>query len=421
MLDLKYVLDNMGQVSVMLKNRGMSVSLDELSQLNEERKKLQKEYDGLKALQNQKSDEIAKLKKEGKEVKPVIAEMHAVAARVKDICPRQSEIEEKIKNILLTIPNRPHASVPVGADTQANAVVKLWGKPRVFDFAPKDHGEIGENLGLLDTARAAKLAGSRFAILRGGLAKLERALIHFMLEKHTQKGYEEILPPYLVNDKALLGTGQLPKFEADMFKTTSGHYLISTAEIPLTNFFQLEVLEEKNLPYNFCAVTPCFRSEAGSYGKDVMGLIRQHQFNKVELVKISKPETSYDELEKLTCDAEHILEVLDLPYRRVVLCTGDLGFAAAKTYDLEVWLPSQGQYREISSCSNCEDFQARRMNTRYKGADGKLRLVHTLNGSGLAVGRTLIAILENYQQGDGSVAIPKALQSFMGSEVLRPR
>lgn len=422
MLDLKYVLDNLVEVSAMMENRGLEeAALAGLTTLNNERKRLQKEFDDLRSQQNQKSNTIAQLKKEGKDAKDVIADMHAVAAKVKEIGPKQTEIEERLKDILLTVPNRPHSSVPVGPDVQANIVVKEWGKKRSFDFTPKEHGEIGERLGLLDTARAAKLSGSRFAILRGGLAKLERALIRFMLETHTRKGYEEILPPYLVNDKALLGTGQLPKFAADMFKTTSGLSLISTAEIPLTNFFQGEILEEKKLPYYFCAHTPCFRSEAGSYGKDIKGLIRQHQFNKVELVKITTAATSYAELETMTGDAEAILEGLDLPYRRVILSTGDMGFAAAKTFDLEVWLPGQGQFREISSCSNCEDFQARRMNTRYKAGDGKIHFVHTLNGSGLAVGRTLIAILENYQQKDGSVLIPKLLQDEMGGQVLTPR
>jgi len=418
MLDLKYVLNNLDEVKSKLASRGGGVSLDGLEALNEERKDLQKEFDELRSQQNQKSKEIGVLKKEGKDASSVIEEMHSVAARVKELGPKQTEIEGKISSILLTVPNLPHESVPAGEDESANKLVSEWGTKREFSFKPKEHFELGENLGMLDFERAAKLTGARFALYRGGLAKLERALINFMLEEQTNKGYEEVMPPYMVNAQTLTGTGQLPKFEEDLFKTDMGYYLIPTAEVPVTNIFNGETVDEKKLPFKFCAYTPCFRSEAGSHGKDTKGLIRQHQFNKVELVKITSPETSHAELESLTKDAESILEKLELPYRRMLLCSGDMGFGAVKTFDLEVWLPGQNSYREISSCSNCEDFQARRMKTRFKGSDGKMHFVHTLNGSGLAVGRTLIAVLENYQNEDGSIGIPKVLQEFMGCEKL---
>ncbi len=386
--------------------------------LDTRRKELQHEYDTLRAKQNQASKEIQELKKSGKDTSTIIAEMGKVASRLKEIQAERNEVEEKLKSSQLDIPNKRHPSVPVGKSSEDNRVERIFGKKPEFDFKPQDHVALGEKLGILDFERAAKIAGSRFAVYKGAAAKLERALINFMLDLHTQEnGYTEILPPFMVNEKALIGTGQLPKFEEDMFKTTAGYYLISTAEIPLTNLFQNEILKEEELPISLVAYTPCFRAEAGSYGKDVKGLIRQHQFNKVELVKFSHPEKSYEALEKLTNDAEKVLQKLGLHYRVVTLCSGDIGFAAAKTYDLEVWLPGQNAFREISSCSNCEDFQARRAGIRFKPkAGGKPQFVHTLNGSGLAVGRTLIAILEQFQQKEGGIAIPKILQSYFGGD-----
>jgi len=419
MLDIKFVLNNMDQVEEALKTRGMEMSLQGLVALNEERKEFQKKFDDMRALQNQKSKEIADLKKQKKDAQKIIDEMQEVARRLKGVGVKQAEVEKKIEDILLTVPNIPHESVPVGKSEEDNTLVREWGDKKEFAYKPKEHWELGENLGMLDFERAAKIAGSRFALYRGALAKLERALIHFMLEIHTKEhGYEEVIPPFLVNADSLTGTGQLPKFEEDLFKTTMGYYLIPTAEVPVTNIYRGENVKAEDLPIKFCSFTPCFRSEAGSYGKDVKGLIRLHQFNKVELVKLTSPETSYDELDALTADAEKILQLLGLPYRTMILCTGDMGFGAAKTYDIEVWLPGQNRYREISSCSNCEGFQARRMKTRFKGQDGKLQYVHTLNGSGLAVGRTLIAIMENYQQEDGTIVVPEVLRNFMGMDVI---
>jgi seryl-tRNA synthetase len=420
MLDLKWVLNNIDDVKSYIKIRNADLPLDNIIQLNEDRKLLQQKFDELRALQNQKSKEISLLKKEKKDAQSVIDEMQSVAVAVKDVGAKQSEIETQLKDILLTFPNVPHVDVPVGESEDDNQEVLQWGDKPSFNFTPKEHWDLGEKLGLLDFERAAKLAGSRFAIYRGKLAKLERVLINFMLDVQTNEHhYEEVMTPYLVNSDSLMGTGQLPKFEEDLFKTTMGYYLIPTAEVPVTNIYRGETLKEEELPKKFCSYTPCFRSEAGSYGKDVKGLIRQHQFNKVELVTFCTAENSASELESLTQNAERILQLLNLSYRKVVLCTGDMGFSAAKTYDLEVWLPGQNQYREISSCSNCTDFQARRMNTRYKPKEGKPQLVHTLNGSGLAVGRTLIAILENYQQEDGSIRIPDVLQEAMGCSMIK--
>ncbi|MCP5464967.1 MAG: serine--tRNA ligase [Deltaproteobacteria bacterium] len=420
MLDIKWVLENQDHAKKAFEQRGSAVSVDELIRVNDERKELQLQFDELRAEQKSKSKLIGQYKKEGKDAQPILDEVNQIADKVKELNHKQSEAENTLKSLLHQIPNIPHESVPVGSDESANVVARSWGQKREFAFKAKEHWELGEDLGLLDFERAAKLAGSRFAIYRGALAKLERALIQFMLRVQTEEnGYEELMTPYLVNADTLTGTGQLPKFEEDLFKTTSGYYLIPTAEVPVTNFYRDEVVNEKELPYSFCAYTPCFRSEAGSYGKDIKGLIRQHQFNKVELVKITKQEESYAALEKLTNDAESILQKLNLPYRVMTLCTGDMGFGAAKTYDIEVWLPGQNQYREISSCSNCEAFQGRRMNTRYKDSNGKMQFVHTLNGSGLAVGRTLIAVLENYQQEDGSILVPEALQHSMGCEVIK--
>ncbi|MBU0504602.1 MAG: serine--tRNA ligase [bacterium] len=419
MLDIKWVLNNIDDVKDYITKRNADLPLDQILQFNDDRKKLQQEFDELRALQNQKSKEISLLKKEKKDAQFVIDEMQSVAVAVKEVGAKQSEIENQLKDILLTFPNVPHQSVPIGKSEADNQEVLQWGDKPFFSFKPKEHWELGENLGLLDFERAAKLAGSRFAIYRGALAKLERVLINFMLDVQTNEHhYEEVMTPFLVNADSLMGTGQLPKFEEDLFKTTMGYYLIPTAEVPVTNIYRGEMLKEEALPKKFCSFTPCFRSEAGSYGKDVKGLIRQHQFNKVELVTLCAVEKSDSELETLTQNAEKILQLLNLAYRKVVLCTGDMGFSAAKTYDLEVWLPGQNQYREISSCSNCTDFQARRMNTRYKSKEGKPQFVHTLNGSGLAVGRTLIAILENYQQEDGSIRIPPILQEAMGCSII---
>jgi len=414
MLDVKWVLSNLNAVKTALHNRGQNIDLSGLEALNQKRKALQIEFDTLRAMQNQSSAEIQKLQKEKKDASPLIAEMQAIAKRVKEINPELALLEEEVQNLLLHVPNVPHASVPVGKSSEDNVVVRSWGEKKPFSFPPQEHWELGEKLGILDFERGVKIAGARFTLYKGLGAKLERALFNFMLDVHTgEHGYAEMLPPFLVNAESMVGTGQLPKFEEDLFKTTTGLYLIPTAEVPVTNIHRDEILKEEELPLLYTAYTPCFRSEAGSYGKDLKGLIRQHQFNKVELVKFSKPEDSYEELEKLTADAEKILQKLGLHYRVVALCTGDMGFSSAKTYDIEVWLPGQNCYREISSCSNFEDYQARRAKIRYKGKDGKNRLVHTLNGSGLAVGRTLIAILENYQQADGSILIPEALIPYV--------
>lgn len=414
MLDLKFVLSNLDAVKKMLADRVTDYDLSPLEALNNQRKKIQQEFDSLRAGQNKVSEEIARLKKEKKDASKIIESMQKAALRVKEIQPELAKIEDQVKNLLLEIPNMPHESVPRGKSPEDNREVRKWGKIPSFSFKPREHFEIGEALGILDFDRAAKIAGARFTLYKGAAALLERALINFMLDVGTREnGYTEVIPPFMVNAKAMTGTGQLPKFETDLFKTTDGYYLIPTAEVPVTNIHADEILKEEDLPIKFTAYTPCFRSEAGSYGKDTRGLIRQHQFNKVELVKFGHPESSYDELESLTANAESILQKLDLPYRVIALCTGDLGFSSAKTYDLEVWLPGQNAYREISSCSNFEDFQARRANIRFKDSKGKVRFVHTLNGSGIAVGRTVVAILENYQEADGCVVIPKVLRPYM--------
>lgn len=414
MLDLKLALSNLDAIKKMLVDRGQTCDLSPLEGLNEKRKKLQLEFDSTRGSQNKASEEIARLKKDKKDASQIIASMQAAAARVKELQPQLAEIEEALKARLLEIPNIPHSTTPVGKEPKDNTVVRTWGKAPSFSFKPLEHFDIGEKLDILDFDRGAKISGARFTIYMGAGALLERALINFMLDTHTlESGYTEVFPPFLVNAKSMMGTGQLPKFEADLFKTTDGYYLIPTAEVPVTNMLADETLKEAELPIKYCAYTACFRSEAGSYGKDTRGLIRQHQFNKVELVKFAHPDKSYDELESLTKDAEKILQKLGLHYRVVTLCTGDLGFSSAKTYDLEVWLPGQNAFREISSCSNFEDFQARRANIRFKDSAGKTRFVHTLNGSGIAVGRTVVAILENYQQADGSVIIPEVLRPYM--------
>ena len=417
MLDLKVVRSNLQDIKEMIRNRGYDLDISRFDTLDQERKERLAVLEALRCRRNRASEEIALMKKSGNNASHAISEMKAVAADIKEKEKDLPRFVEELESLLQLIPNIPDASVPVGKDEKDNPVIRIWGSIENFAYKPLPHWEIGENLGILDFARAAKLSGSRFALYRGAGAAMERALINFMLHIHTvEHGYTEILPPFMVNAASLFGTGQLPKFEEDLFKIEGRDlYLIPTAEVPVTNMHRDEVLAESDLPATYVAYTPCFRSEAGSYGKDTRGLIRQHQFNKVELVKFVKPEHSYDELEKLTRNAEEILQRLELPYRVVTLCTGDIGFSAAKTYDLEVWLPGQGLYREISSCSNFVDFQARRSSIRFKrkGESGT-ELVHTLNGSGLAVGRTLVAILENYQRENGSVKVPEALRPFMG-------
>ncbi|MBN1849624.1 MAG: serine--tRNA ligase [Deltaproteobacteria bacterium] len=420
MLDLKFIRANFDDVRIMLKNRGNDLDISSFESMDRDRRERLATLEALRHKRNTVSDEIAAMKKKGENASGVIEEMKMVSSDIKKQESELADIEEYFNRLLMVIPNMPDESVVVGKDETSNPVIREWGEPPTFDFEPLPHWEIGERLDILDFSRAAKLAGARFALYKGAGARLERALINFMLEIHTREhGYTEVLPPFMVNAACMTGTGQLPKFEEDLFKIEGwDHYLIPTAEVPVTNIHREEVLREEELPKYYVSYTPCFRSEAGSYGKDTRGLIRQHQFNKVELVKFSKPEDSYDELERLTANAEEILKRLGLPYRVISLCTGDLGFSAAKTYDLEVWLPSQKFYREISSCSNFTDFQARRAEIRYKKkGEAGTALVHTLNGSGLAVGRTLVAILENYQQADGSVLIPEALRSFMGGMI----
>ena len=417
MLDIKLLRDHLDEVKARMSTRGIAVDWDQFVSLDRERRDAVANTERLKEKKNRLSGEIGKLKKSGADASALMREVEEVSEAIRSSEGPLADIEARFEQLMLTLPNLPHASVKVGKDERDNREVRRWGEPPKFGFAPKNHWDIGEELGILDFARAAKIAGARFAVYRDAGAKLERALINFMLDLHTgENGYKEMLPPALVNRAALVGTGQLPKFEDDLFHVAPGDYfLIPTAEVPLTNLHRDEMLERDELPIKYVAYTPCFRSEAGSYGKDVRGLIRQHQFNKVEMVKLTEPEDSYNELETMVRNAEDVLKRLELPYRVVELCTGDMGFGAAKTYDLEVWLPGQNTYREISSCSNCEEFQARRANIRYrKEKKGRPLFVHTLNGSGLAVGRTLVAVLENYQQEDGSVIIPNALRDYMG-------
>lgn len=418
MLDLKFIRENIDQTQKMLRDRKLDMDLAPLVELDENRRGILREVEELKHRRNVASEQISLAKREKQDASQLIEEMKDVAQRIKGMDQELTAIEQRMNEVLLLIPNMPHESVVVGQDERDNPVVKTWGKSPVFDFEPKNHWDIGESLGILDFERAAKITGARFALYWGMGAALERALINFMLDTHTKlHGYTEVLPPFIVNSSSLIGTGQLPKFKEDLFKLEGrDYYLIPTAEVPVTNIHMNEVLEEEALPKHFTAYTPCFRSEAGSYGKDTRGLIRQHQFNKVELVKLVKPETSYEELESLLLNAETILQKLGLHYRVVSLCTGDLGFSASKTYDIEVWLPGQNTYREISSCSNFEDFQARRANIRFRRqGKSKAEFVHTLNGSGLAVGRTLVAVLENFQQKDGSVLVPPILQPYLGN------
>ncbi|MGN6735007.1 MAG: serine--tRNA ligase [Candidatus Binatia bacterium] len=417
MLDIKILRDHLDDVKARMSTRGMPVDWDQFVSLDRERRDAVGIIERLKEKKNRLSGEIGKLKKSGADASALMREVEELSEAIRSSEGPLANIEARFEQLMLTLPNLPHASVKVGKDERDNREVRRWGEPPKFGFAPKNHWDIGEELGILDFARAAKIAGARFAVYRDVGAKLERALINFMLDLHTgENGYKEMLPPALVNRAALVGTGQLPKFEDDLFHVAPGDYfLIPTAEVPLTNLHRDEMLERDELPIKYVACTPCFRSEAGSYGKDVRGLIRQHQFNKVEMVKLTEPEDSYNELETMVRNAEDVLKRLELPYRVVELCTGDMGFGTAKTYDLEVWLPGQNTYREISSCSNCEEFQARRANIRYrKEKKGRPLFVHTLNGSGLAVGRTLVAVLENYQQEDGTVIIPNALRDYMG-------
>jgi seryl-tRNA synthetase len=423
MLDLKFVRSHLGEVKQALVNRGQEFLLDDFESLDEMRRLLLGEVESRRQERNSRSEEVGRLKKAKQDAAALMERVREINQELKEMEQDLQDKEALVDDFLLNLPNLPHASVPVGTSSQDNPVVKKWGEPTVFTFSPKPHWEVGEDLGILDFETAAKITGSRFSLLKGPASRLERALINFMLDLHTQEhGYLEVWPPFMVNKASALATGQLPKFKEDLFKLEGwDYYLAPTAEVPVTNIHRDDILPEESLPVCYTAYTPCFRSEAGSYGKDVRGLIRQHQFDKVELVKFSTPESSYEELEKLLLNAEKVLQELELPYQVVVLCTGDMGFAAAKTYDIEVWLPGQGTYREISSCSNFEAFQARRANIRLRrrGAKGT-ELVHTLNGSGLAVGRTLVAILENYQQADGSVVVPEKLRPYMGGlEVIR--
>lgn len=425
MLDLKFVRENIDVVQKAVEARRAEVDLASFRLLDEKRRAILPELESLRARRNEVSAEVGRIKKAGGDPSGVFAEMKEVGGRIKELEQQSAGVEEQLKALLMTIPNLPHESVPVGNGEEDNPVVTTWGEPPKFDFEPLNHWDIGESLDIIDFERAARMTGARFAVLKGLGARLERALINFMLDLHTKEhGYIEVLPPFMVNSQAMTGTGNLPKFGDDLFKLEGTDYwLIPTAEVPVTNLHMQEVLDGAKLPLLYTAYTPCFRSEAGSHGKDVRGLIRQHQFDKVELVRFVRPEDSYEHLEKLTANAEEVLRRLELPYRKVVLCTGDMGFSSAKTYDLEVWLPGQGRYREISSCSNFEDFQARRAGIRFKDKGQKgTSLAHTLNGSGLAVGRTLVAILENGQQADGSVRLPKALAPFMGgvSEITPP-
>jgi seryl-tRNA synthetase len=416
MLEAKYIRDHLDEVRERLALRGQAINLDQFVLIDGERRKTIQEWERLRASQKKVSDEVSKMKREGQDASALIEEMKKVSQELKVLDGVIDEKEKALQDFLLTIPNLPHASVPVGKDPSENVEVKRWGEIPKFDFEPRPHWDLGEELGILDFKTGAKITGARFTLYWDLGAKLERALINFMLDLHTREhGYREVLPPFMVNRTTMTGTGQLPKFEEELFKVEgTDYFLIPTAEVPVTNIHQDEVLEEKALPLYYTAYTPCFRKEAGSYGKDTRGLIRQHQFNKVELVKFTKPENSYDELEKLLSDAEEVLKRLKLPYRVVNLCSGDLGFSASKTYDIEVWLPGQDTFKEISSCSNFEDFQARRAKIRYRiSGKSKTEYVHTLNGSGLAVGRTLVAIIENYQQADGSVIIPEVLRPYL--------
>lgn len=416
MLDIKFLRQNVDLVKKKIEERGQGIDLSAFVSMDAERRDILQEVESLRNERNAVSRQIGERKKRKEDAQDLIDRMGTVSGRIRELEEGLKETEENLHNLLLTIPNIPHESVVCGVNSEDNPVVRVWGEKPLFDFFPKPHWEIGEDLSILDFARGAKITGARFTLYRGAGAMLERAIINFMLDLHIMEhGYTEILPPFMANRDSMTGTGQLPKFAEDLFKIENlEYYLIPTAEVPVTNIHREEILEERALPIYYVAYSPCFRAEAGSYGKDTRGLIRQHQFNKVEMVKFTSPETSYDELEKLTVNAEEVLKRLNIPYRTVSLCTGDLGFSSAKTYDVEAWLPGQDTYREISSCSNFEDFQARRASIRFRReSTGKLDFVHTLNGSGLAAGRTLVAVLENYQQADGSVVIPDVLRPYM--------
>lgn len=418
MLDVKMIRNNFEDVQEKLATRGVKTAvLQEFLELDEQRRQLLVKAEELKKTRNEVSGEIAKMKREKMNADDKIVEMKKVGEQIKEYDEKVAEIDEKLTGIATTLPNLPHEDVPIGEDEDDNVEMRRWGAVRKFDFEPKPHWEIAENLGILDFERGAKVAGSRFVYYKGLGARLERAVYNFMLDQHVyEDGYTEMITPYLVNDQAMFGTGQFPKFKADVFQVRDRDLtLIPTAEVPLTNYYAQEILDGKDLPIYLTAMSPCFRSEAGSAGRDTRGLIRMHQFHKVEMVKFSDKEHSYEELEKMTGNAENILQKLDLPYRVITLSTGDMGFSAAKTYDVEVWIPAQDTYREISSCSNCEDFQARRAMIRYRDENNKIQYAHTLNGSGLAVGRTVTAILENYQNEDGSVTIPDVLVPYMGN------
>lgn len=422
MLDIKLIRENPDLVKAAMKtrNKDMDAAVDEIIAIDGKRRELSAKKEALKARQNAASKEIPKIKKEGGDISAIMAEMNAVKAAIKEDDDELAELEAKQKSLIYEFPNIPSPTTPLGKDDSENVEIRRFGEPTKFDFEPKAHWDIGADLNILDPETAAKVTGARFHFYRGLGARLERSIINFFLNTHIESGYTEVFPPFMVNRASMTGTGQLPKFEEDAFKLTNDYFLIPTAEVPVTNMHRDEILDGDKLPIKYCAYSACFRAEAGSAGRDTRGLIRQHQFNKVELVKFVKPENSYEELEKLTNDAEKVLQLLGLPYRVVALSTGDIGFSSAKTYDIEVWMPSYGRYVEISSCSNFEDFQARRASIRYKdSAKDKAKLVHTLNGSGVAVGRTVAAILENYQNADGSVTVPEVLRPYMGVDVIK--
>ncbi len=422
MLDIKLIRENPHKVKAAMKtrNKDMDALVDEILAIDKQVRELTQKADALKAEQNAASKKIPQIKKEGGDISEIMTRMNAIKEEVKVLDAQKGELAAKQKTMMYEFPNVPSDSTPIGKDDSENVEIRRWGEPRSFDFEAKAHWDIGADLGILDPETAAKVTGARFHFYRGLGARLERAIINFFLNTHTEHGYTEVFPPFMVNRASMTGTGQLPKFEEDAFKLTNDYFLIPTAEVPVTNMYRDDIIDGDKLPMSFCAYSACFRAEAGSAGRDTRGLIRQHQFNKVELVKFTKPEESYAELEKLTNDAERVLQLLGLPYRVVALSSGDIGFSSAKTYDIEVWMPSYGRYVEISSCSNFEDFQARRASIRYKnGPKDKAQLVHTLNGSGVAIGRTTAAILENYQNADGSVTIPEALIPYMGVDVIK--
>ena len=422
MLDIKLIRENPEKVKAAMKtrNKDMDAVVDEILKIDADVRALTQKADALKAEQNAASKKIPQIKKEGGDISEIMARMNEIKEEVKVLDAEKNELAAKQKTMMYEFPNVPSATTPVGKDDSENVEIRRNGEPRSFDFEAKAHWEIGADLGILDPETAAKVTGTRFHFYKGLGARLERAIISFFLDTHTAHGYTEVFPPFMVNRASMTGTGQLPKFEEDAFKLTNDYFLIPTAEVPVTNMFRDDILDGSQLPMSFCAYSACFRAEAGSAGRDTRGLIRQHQFNKVELVKFAKPEESYQELEKLTNDAERVLQLLGLPYRVVALTTGDIGFSSAKTYDIEVWMPSYGRYVEISSCSNFEDFQARRASIRFKnGPKDKAQLVHTLNGSGVAVGRTTAAILENYQNADGTVTIPEVLVPYMGTDIIK--